>query len=170
MEEKTTASAGSGYFERPARSYETGRVTVWIRRGSIALAAASAITMVLLYPSLPERIPTHFNALGQPDGWGSRSEAIMLTVIFVAMVTGLSVLSRYPRIFNYPAAVIEENAQRMYRAGEQMIVGTTAGCAIIFTGTLLSMVTPVNSSVVILPGVLVLVVSLVAGLVKTFKG
>lgn len=37
-----------------------------------------------LYPELANKIPTHFNASGQPDAWGSRNSIFMMPVIMGA--------------------------------------------------------------------------------------
>jgi hypothetical protein len=41
----------------------------------------------------------------------------MATALFV----GLSVLSRFPRIYNYPFEITEENAERQYRLARALI-------------------------------------------------
>lgn len=78
----------------------------------------SLIVLVLLYvgflcfwawsaTQLPERIATHFNLSGQPDGWMSRSAdqglTLLLSVFFPSFVVVLSFISRYvPGITNIP--------------------------------------------------------------------
>lgn len=37
-----------------------------------------------LYPELANKIPTHFNASGQPDAWGSRNSIFMMPIIMGA--------------------------------------------------------------------------------------
>jgi uncharacterized membrane protein len=32
------------------------------------------------YPNLPDRIPSHFNIQGLPDGWGSKEEILIYPV------------------------------------------------------------------------------------------
>jgi len=56
----------------------TGRSSVetWVRIGVAALAAAHAAVWwraLSWWPQLPPRIPVHFNAAGEPDGWAGRS-------------------------------------------------------------------------------------------------
>ncbi|MBK0418938.1 DUF1648 domain-containing protein [Leucobacter sp. CSA1] len=163
------STAASGHMQRPARTYETGAVTRWIRRVTVALSAATILAALLLYPTLPERIPTHFGISGQADAWGPRSSVFLLLGIFAALVGGLTWLSHHPRIFNYPAVVTEHNAQRMYRAGEQLIVWMNAACAAIFCGILVSVILPVNSSLFVVPGMVGMVAALAVGMVRMFR-
>lgn len=53
----------------------------WI--ASIVLVLLVAGVSVWLYPSLPERIPTHWNIKGQIDGYGSKHWAVFLMPVFM---------------------------------------------------------------------------------------
>ena len=44
------------------------------------------IVGILLYPGLPERMPTHWNAQGEVDGWGSRNFAVFFFPCLIAAV------------------------------------------------------------------------------------
>lgn len=54
---------------------------------------------------LPGRIPTHFNAAGNPDGWGTPSMLLLLPVVALALYAILTVVSRFPSAFNYPVRI-----------------------------------------------------------------
>jgi uncharacterized membrane protein len=51
--------------------------TYWIIALALTIAAWGASAW--LYPSLPERIPTHWNLGGEVDGWGDKTWAAFLT-------------------------------------------------------------------------------------------
>ncbi|MCK4510554.1 DUF1648 domain-containing protein [bacterium] len=44
----------------------------------LLLAAVAAIQMTHYYPLLPERLAVHFGASGEPDGWSSKGEFMVL--------------------------------------------------------------------------------------------
>ena len=67
------------------------------------------------YPNLPARIPTHFGADGQPDGFGHKSTLWQLAVAATVLYSLMIWVSRYPHWGNYPVKVTEENAERLYR-------------------------------------------------------
>ncbi len=67
------------------------------------------------YPHLPERIPTHFNAAGVPDGWGSRSSIFIFPVIglveylFFSLLNILFAVVKDPkRLINLPRQQLEK--------------------------------------------------------------
>jgi uncharacterized membrane protein len=62
---------------------------------------------------LPDRIPTHFNFAGQPNGWGSPSSLMELPVVAVVIYLGMTLLARFPESFNYPVEVTAENRPRL---------------------------------------------------------
>jgi uncharacterized membrane protein len=73
------------------------------------------------FSTLPDTIPTHFNASGEADGFGSKASIIGLPVIATLLFVGLTVLNRYPHIFNYPTAITEDNALRLYTLAMRML-------------------------------------------------
>jgi uncharacterized membrane protein len=70
---------------------------------------------------LPDKIPTHFGALGNPDGWGSKSTLFMLPCISTALSILLSVVSYFPNLANFPWPITEANAVAQYRNIRSML-------------------------------------------------
>lgn len=64
---------------------------------------------------LPDRIPVHFDAAGNPNGWGSPSSLIFLPVLSLALFLFLTLIARLPSVFNYPVEVTEENRDTLQR-------------------------------------------------------
>ncbi|MBS1751829.1 MAG: DUF1648 domain-containing protein [Bacteroidetes bacterium] len=76
---------------------------------------------ILYYNSLPDKIPTHFNASGYADGYGSKSTFFILPVIGTLIFALLTILNKYPHIFNYSVNITEENAYRQYSNGTRLV-------------------------------------------------
>lgn len=60
--------------------------------GLLALCALSFCIQLVLYPSLPETVPIHWNAAGEVDGWSGKISALLLgllpfgmTILFAAL-------------------------------------------------------------------------------------
>ncbi|MDN6705495.1 hypothetical protein [Corynebacterium glyciniphilum] len=70
---------------------------------------------------------------------------------------------------NYPKDVTEDNAQRLYRAGGQSLVWLNAGLVAIYGGMATTMLSEINATVVLVPGLIVLIGATVAGLTKTIR-
>lgn len=77
--------------------------------------------ILLNYSDLPDKIPSHYNALGEIDGYGSKFLLIILTLISTILYIGLTFLNRYPHIFNYPVKITQVNALKQYSFATRMI-------------------------------------------------
>ncbi len=73
------------------------------------------------FPQLPDTIPTHFGINGQPDAFGSKYQLWILPAVGIVLFTGLSILARFPHVFNYPGKITPENAAEKYRMAVQLI-------------------------------------------------
>jgi len=85
------------------------------------------------FPGLPDTIPTHFNAAGEPDDYGSRAMLFMLPAIATALTGGMTALNRFPHLFNHPAVITTENAARHYRGATRLIRFLKLAVSTIFT-------------------------------------
>lgn len=91
------------------------------------------ILLVSYYAHLPETIPVHFKATGQPDGFGSRNMLWILpgsaAVIYILITIGI----RHPDKFNYPVPLTSENAQRQYENSKMMLRSVKAIVILLFS-------------------------------------
>ncbi len=76
---------------------------------------------IVKYPLLPGTIPTHFNASGSVDNTGGKTMIFLLPAIGTVLFAGLTLLNRYPHMFNYPVPITEENAERQYRIATRLM-------------------------------------------------
>lgn len=83
-------------------------VAAWLFAG-LGLALA-----IGYYGGLPEQIPTHFNASGVADKFGSRNTIFLLPVFAIILSAGMMLLLRYPHKFNYLNKITPENAAFEY--------------------------------------------------------
>ncbi len=79
------------------------------------------IYLVLNWNSIPERIPGHYNAMGEIDRMGSKKELLVLPIISWLMYLGMTVLERFPQIWNTGVTVTAENKERVYRVLKNML-------------------------------------------------
>jgi len=54
---------------------------------------------------LPGRFPTHFDAAGNPNGWGTPAMLLLLPIVGVALYAVITLVSRFPAAFNYPVRI-----------------------------------------------------------------
>ena len=115
--------------------------TVFDRR----MEQASALCLVLLWAitlisffTLPEIIPTHFNASGQPDDHGSIYLLWILPVLGTLIWLGITKLNKYPHIFNYAVQITKENAAEQYTTATRMLRFLKLVVLLIFSHIVLS--------------------------------
>jgi uncharacterized membrane protein len=80
-----------------------------------ALAASWALTARAIYgtPPLPARIPIHFDAAGNINGWGEPRMLWLLPVIATGVVGLMTLVSSFPQLFNYPVRVTPASRPRL---------------------------------------------------------
>lgn len=73
------------------------------------------------YGGLPDRIPSHYDTSGAPDGYSGKSSILVLLGITVFMAVGLFILNHFPHVFNYPMEITAENAALQYKRATRLI-------------------------------------------------
>lgn len=65
--------------------------------------------------SLPDAIPTHFNAAGKVDGYGEKYTILLFPAVITVVFFLLSEVAKRPWHFNYVVAPTPQNYQELYR-------------------------------------------------------
>ncbi|MGP4105614.1 DUF1648 domain-containing protein [Virgibacillus sp. L01] len=81
---------------------------------SVILLICSIVFVVQAYNSLPEQVPTHFNAKGEADAWGNKGTVLLMPAIAFVSFIIMYFVTKAPHRFNYMVKVTEENAPRLY--------------------------------------------------------
>jgi hypothetical protein len=95
------------------------------------------ILLIAVYTRLPDVIPVHYNGLGQADAFGKKSEIFTLPVIATILFAGMTILSRFPHVFNYPVRITEKNVSFQYGNMARMLRCLKLGLVLIFGGLVL---------------------------------
>jgi uncharacterized membrane protein len=103
----------------------------------LALGIQISFTIRALFGSdrLPERIPIHFDAAGNPNGWGSPAMLLMLPAVAVTIYLLFTVVSQFPSAFNYPVRVTVANRLRLQSLALNMIEWINAEVVLFFACT-----------------------------------
>jgi uncharacterized membrane protein len=136
-----------------------------------AVLAGLWLYVILRYPSLPDIIPTHINGKGEIDGHGSKQTLWIIPGIATVLFVGITILNRYPHIFNYPTEITEENAPRIYRLATRMMRFMKLSTTLIFCIIVYDMTRRIDGSAPwILPLIMLISgVPLIWFLYKTFR-
>jgi uncharacterized membrane protein len=99
-----------------------------------ALGLLAWITCRALYGSnpLPQRIPTHFTAAGQPNAWGPPSSLWLLLIVAMGLYLLISVAALFPASFNFPVRSTALNRPRLEALTVRMMASVKAELACLF--------------------------------------
>jgi len=76
---------------------------------------------IFYYNQLPERVPIHFNAAGNPDGFSGKPSLFILPATGLFMYILLTALTAFPHIYNFPVTITPENAEVQYRLATRLL-------------------------------------------------
>ncbi len=88
---------------------------------SLIMLVGVAVYLAVSWIGLPDKIPGHYNALGQVDRWGSKGELLFTPIVSWILFLGITLLERFPHIWNTGVAVTEENREQVYRILKSLI-------------------------------------------------
>ncbi|PZX52059.1 DUF1648 domain-containing protein [Algoriphagus chordae] len=107
--------------ERPRIKLKLGIIDIVLEiLGWLAILAIWGL-VIAKYSSLPDSIPTHFNAAGQPDSFGGKATLFVLPIMGTLTFLGLTFLNMFPEIFNYPTDITAANASAQYLNSTRMM-------------------------------------------------
>lgn len=88
---------------------------------ALALIAGMWAFTLKAYFQLPSTIAIHFDARGNPDGYGGKWNLLMIPALATLLAAGMFVLNRYPHIFNFPVKITPENVSYQYRLATRLM-------------------------------------------------
>ncbi len=97
------------------------------------------VTTIAFYGKLPDQIPTHFNVAGRPDDFNNKQHIFVLPIIATVIYIGMTIINKYPHIYNYPAIITKENATRLYTSATKFIRVLKLVVVVIFSGIVFMM-------------------------------
>lgn len=101
-----------------------------VRRMLELVSVAGVIFIILLliqnWGSLPDKIPSHFGPDGRADAYGGKSSLIWLLAICLFVFLTITIVNRYPHLFNYFWKITPENAYRQYQLAGTLLAAVKA--------------------------------------------
>lgn len=92
---------------------KTKREWIWDCIGLLTFLG-SVFLLLWQWDNIPDKVPGHYNALGEVDRWGEKWELLFLPGIGAIILILLGVLERFPEVYNYPKRFNESNAEQFY--------------------------------------------------------
>lgn len=88
--------------------------------GGVMLLTATIFVLVK-WQQLPDQIPTHFNFAGEADSYGGKGAIVFEAAMGWSVFILLTVLVKFPKIWNMPVKVTPENSARLYGITRAML-------------------------------------------------
>lgn len=88
---------------------------------SLSCLVGVAVYLILAWKTIPQQVPGHYNASGAVDRWGDKSELIVLPIISWILYGLITLIERYPSIWNTGVRITNENRAAVYRLLKSMI-------------------------------------------------
>ena len=111
--------------------------TLWQRILGIlspALLLGTIVFILIRFPSLPERIPSHYNFAGEVDGYSGRGMLLMMPVFGLVMDAVVALVGRFPKSWNTGTRITLYNRVRVYRLVRDLMAELRLGGALFFAG------------------------------------
>jgi hypothetical protein len=97
-----------------------------------ALVLATILIPFFSLGSVPAVVPSHLAADGTPDAWRGPYYIFFAPAISLASFVMLTVVNRFPHLFNYPVPITEENAPRQYALARAFVTVLKTIVAVLF--------------------------------------
>lgn len=118
--------------KRPKLHIPMSKLEILLEIISVSAVILTWVYLIISWGKMPSIIPTHFNALGQVNGYGGRGSLFIAPIIGTIIFILFNVLARFPHVFNYTVKITEENAERQYRNSRLIMEILLAEISILF--------------------------------------
>lgn len=118
--------------ERPKLKLELTKIDKTLEILGWTSILAIWVLTITNYANLPDTIPIHYNGAGQANGFGGKSTILTLPLIATILFIGLTILNKFPHVFNYPINITQDNALRQYTNTTRLIRSLKVIIVIIF--------------------------------------
>ncbi len=97
-----------------------------------ALLLGTIVYILLVWRSLPERIPINYNMAGEITGYGGRGTLLVMPIFGLVTDLVIALVGRFPKSWNTGVRVTVLNRVRVYRLARDLLADLRLGMAILF--------------------------------------
>jgi len=80
------------------------------------------IYLLISWSGIPDQIPGHFAADGTVNRWDSKGTLFIVPAIAWVLFIGITIIERFPHLWNTGVRVTEENKYRIYKITKSLLV------------------------------------------------
>jgi uncharacterized membrane protein len=112
------------------KNIEKQKTDYYLEALAITILVITWMISIRGYLSLPQTIPTHFNDKGVVDGYGNKFSILILPFVYSFVFLLLTIVNNFPKSFNYPVKITEQNAAFQQRLICRFIRALKVSCGI----------------------------------------
>lgn len=128
-----------------------------LERCAFLILVLSFAFLVGIYGKLPEVIPTHWDLAGKIDSYGDKTSIWFLAAIDLFLYVLLSAVTFFPKSWNVPGKVTDENCYFIYHNTKSMLISMKLCVVIMMTVILIESISSLELGGLFLPLSMVLV-------------
>lgn len=99
----------------------------------LVMLIGTPLYLVIRWPSIPDKLPMHYNFAGEIDRWGGKGEVLFLVVMVWILYLMISLVEHFPSVWNTGVQVTPENRMRVYRTLKYMVKTLKLAMTLVFT-------------------------------------
>ena len=119
---------------RPKLKIELNRVDNILELLCLTLLILLWVGAIGFFSKLPDQIPSHYNTSGEPNDFSQKAFIFVPVMLATVINFGMTLLNKYPHIYNYSATVTLQNARQLYTAATKLIRVLKLAVVVIFSG------------------------------------
>ena len=116
-----------------------------------------SLYLIVSWDKIPQEIPRHYNGAGEADIISSKTSLVFTLAVAWILFIGITIIERYPQIWNTGVTVTENNRERVYRTLKGMINMIKLTLVVVFSYTIINSSLGLNLSPYFLPVFLILI-------------
>lgn len=89
---------------------------------SLLFLIGTLLYLIMSWNSIPEQIPTHYNAAGEADSWGRKATLLIFPIISWIVIGFISLVECFPEAWNTDVEVTPQNKEQVYRLLKHILV------------------------------------------------
>lgn len=99
----------------------------------LVMLIGTPLYLAIRWPSIPDKLPMHYNFAGEIDRWGGKGEVLFLVVMVWILYLMISLVEHFPSVWNTGVQVTPENRMRVYRTLKYMVKTLKLAMTLVFT-------------------------------------
>lgn len=106
----------------------------------LIMLIGTPLYLFISWPSIPDKLPMHYNFAGEIDRWGGKGEILFIVVMLWIIYLMISLVEHLPSVWNTGVQVTPENRERVYRTLKYMVKTLKLAMTLVFTFLILNTV------------------------------